>query len=610
LPRRALSGLAIALLILSSIGAALKIQPARAEGTIYIRADGSIDPPTAPISTADNVTYTLTDDINGSINVERDNIVVDGAGYTVTGSGSGNGTTLTDRSNVTVRNVTIKNFTCGIWLYSSSNNTVSGNNITNSDYNGVIIEHSSYNTFSGNKITNSVVYGVLIEHSSYNTFSRNNITANNDYGILFMHSSYNTVSGNNITNNYWSAWLSGSSNNTFSGNNIIANNDWGIVLMESSGNTMTGNKIADNIGGISLLSSQSNAISENNITNNYSDGIDLSDSSNNTFSGNNITNNNDYGISLFYSSNYNTINGNSIENSTHGIYVYESSNNTIIQNKIKASSFAGFRQESSSRNLIYHNSFVENAEQVSSDESVNAWDYGYPSGGNYWSTYVGVDLYNGPYQNETGQDGIGDTPYVIDENNVDKYPLMGPWTATGDNITVMPSSDLTITFGNVASEGITTANKTATGPEHPPRFKLKEQYYDVETTANYTGIIRLGIAYDSSNMTQEEEQALQLLHWNEPLGEWENITTHVDTENDMIYGETTSLSAFAVFSPFPWDVTGDNYVGIDDIFEVAMHFGAEAGDPNYDQLCDINKDNYIGIDDIFIAAQHFGEENP
>ncbi len=58
----------------------------------------------------------------------------------------------------------------------------------------------------------------------------------------------------------------------------------------------------------------------------------------------------------------------------------------------------------------------------------NAWDIGYPSGGNYWSDYNGSDLLSGPYQNETGGDGIGDTPYVIDVNNMDKYPLMEPWS--------------------------------------------------------------------------------------------------------------------------------------------------------------------------------------
>jgi hypothetical protein len=57
----------------------------------------------------------------------------------------------------------------------------------------------------------------------------------------------------------------------------------------------------------------------------------------------------------------------------------------------------------------------------------NIWDDGYPSGGNYWKDYTGVDLYNGPYQNETGSDGIGDTPYTIDANNTDRYPLMAPF---------------------------------------------------------------------------------------------------------------------------------------------------------------------------------------
>ncbi len=58
----------------------------------------------------------------------------------------------------------------------------------------------------------------------------------------------------------------------------------------------------------------------------------------------------------------------------------------------------------------------------------NVWDDGYPSGGNYWSDYACVDLYGGPYHNETGSDGIGDTLYVIDANNQDRYPLMGSFS--------------------------------------------------------------------------------------------------------------------------------------------------------------------------------------
>ena len=37
-------------------------------------------------------------------------------------------------------------------------------------------------------------------------------------------------------------------------------------------------------------------------------------------------------------------------------------------------------------------------------------------------------MFSGPYQNETGSDGIGDTPYVINADNIDNYPLVEPWS--------------------------------------------------------------------------------------------------------------------------------------------------------------------------------------
>jgi hypothetical protein len=40
--------------------------------------------------------------------------------------------------------------------------------------------------------------------------------------------------------------------------------------------------------------------------------------------------------------------------------------------------------------------------------------------GNYWSDY----LTKYPNASEVGNTGIGDTPYIIDANNVDNFPLM------------------------------------------------------------------------------------------------------------------------------------------------------------------------------------------
>ncbi len=78
--------MALSLFLIGVLALTFSIQPVKAEPvTIYIRADGSIDPPTANITSTDNVTYTLTgnittDGFNNGIVVERNNTVLDGAG--------------------------------------------------------------------------------------------------------------------------------------------------------------------------------------------------------------------------------------------------------------------------------------------------------------------------------------------------------------------------------------------------------------------------------------------------------------------------------------------------------------------------------------------------
>jgi len=334
--KKTASAIMLTLLLTSMLTLAFNIQPVKASGTIYIRADGSIDPSTAPISTVDNVTYTFTDNISEPLVVQRNNIIVDGANRTVQGSGSGAGINLTERSNVTIKNMEIKAFQYGIYLRSSLSNSISGNNITN-NWNGISLYVSSnYNGIFGNNIKTNTGWGIDLHSSSYNSIFENNIISNTNYGIYFESSSSNSISKNNIT---------------------------------------------DNWNGVHLyLYSDCNRIFRNSITANKKYGVYLSYSSNNSISGNNLTANLWCGVYLYLSSNY---------------------------------------------NRIYHNNFVNNTPyQADVYSSTSDWDNGYPSGGNYWSNYTGTDFHRGPYQNETGSDGIGDTAYIIDASNQDRYPLM------------------------------------------------------------------------------------------------------------------------------------------------------------------------------------------
>jgi parallel beta-helix repeat protein len=152
--------------------------------------------------------------------------------------------------------------------------------------------------------------------------------------------------------------------------------------------------------------------------------------------------------------NYNVVRGNYICNQTTYMYVLgaaiqlmQSSNDVVVGNTLTANEL-GVSLLGASSNLFYHNNFEGNTHQVyvRIDSTSNLWDNGYPDGGNYWDDYNGADSYSGPYQNVTGGDGIGDTPYIINNpvlddwesssiNNTDHYPFMSPLSngrITGD----------------------------------------------------------------------------------------------------------------------------------------------------------------------------------
>jgi parallel beta-helix repeat protein len=201
------------LLLTSMFILAFNVQPVNASATVYIRADGSIDPSTAPISSIDNVTYTFTSNINDSIVVERNNTVVDGAGYTVQGTWFTIGIDLSGRNNITIKNVEIKSFMIGIRLSQSSGNRIFGNNITANDECGIYFYQGSSNSISGNNITANNGFGIRLDYSSgNNTIFGNNITANNVFGIKLYFSSGNSIFHNNFINNAQQVYSTDSAN--------------------------------------------------------------------------------------------------------------------------------------------------------------------------------------------------------------------------------------------------------------------------------------------------------------------------------------------------------------------------------------------------------------
>ncbi|MCK4498809.1 right-handed parallel beta-helix repeat-containing protein, partial [Candidatus Bathyarchaeota archaeon] len=143
------------------------IRLVRSAGTVYIREDGSIDPPTATISTIDNITYTLTDNIIDSIVIERGDIILDGAGFMLEGDGTGSGVRQTGLNNITIRNLNINGFYFGIYLENASACSILNSNITANIYDGIYLLESPQNTISLNNVSSNGNDGIKLWNSSW-----------------------------------------------------------------------------------------------------------------------------------------------------------------------------------------------------------------------------------------------------------------------------------------------------------------------------------------------------------------------------------------------------------------------------------------------------------
>ena len=131
-----------------------------------------------------------------------------------------------------------------------------------------------------------------------------------------------------------------------------------------------------------------------------------------------------FGIGIYIWTPNNTITGCAVSDSIVGILLagdYNTLTNNYIAHNVKGIFFGVTPPENETLNIVISgNSFVENDEHFSGcvcegyniTEPIHTWDSG--EKGNYWSDYSGSD---------TDGNGIGDTPYVIDSQNQDRFPL-------------------------------------------------------------------------------------------------------------------------------------------------------------------------------------------
>jgi len=285
------------------------------------------------------------------------------------------------------------------------------------------------------------------------------------------------------------------------------------------------------------------------------------------------------------------VTGNSISDGFYQAYSESSgieldhSTNVIVAGNNISYTHIGIQVTGTNQSAIYHNNFIQNDSQAyQSNTSIN-WDNGYPSGGNYWSNYPGVDNCSGPQQNTCpSPDGIGDTPPSMDGGvSQDRYPLMKPFRAQTSD----PQFQQTLTFDGVivsVSGNFTpdTTSKTVNGT------------VSITVTNSTTGqtvfskIYTISVGYGSSSTARFVLTIPTSSSW---LGA--ACTVNISSNN-----------ASCSVSRDP-DVNHDGAINILDLVQLAFASGSSRGDAKYNASSDLNADGKINILDLVLTAINY-----
>ncbi|MBS7633514.1 right-handed parallel beta-helix repeat-containing protein [Candidatus Bathyarchaeota archaeon] len=353
--------------------------------------------------------------------------------------------------------------------------------------------------------------------------------------------------------------------------------------------------------GLYLLRSANITVSDSVISNNTY-GIWFSLSSSNLVS-NNLVTNNSYGFVLILFSNLNTIVRNIISGNIYGIRLdYISEQNTINGNTIKGN-HGGALFILSSNNYIYHNNFINNVAQVQvSGEFQNIWDDGYPSGGNHWGDHIPIDVLSGPFQNETGSDGIADVPFMIDVNNVDRYPIVAPWSPTAITAKVWIKPDV-LNLG--VKQGWVAVYVGFISDHSVGRINVSETM--VNGTLSAEPSLAVISDYDGDGKSD------LAIRFNRTLVK-EYIRSKGLTTGDIVFkvsgylfDRTPFVGYCAIKIRMCGDVNTDGVVDLKDVLVVKVAFGSYPAHPHWNDVADENEDGQIDLKDIYIVASNYGQ---
>jgi hypothetical protein len=156
------------------------------------------------------------------------------------------------------------------------------------------------------------------------------------------------------------------------------------------------------------------------------------------------------------------------------------------------------------------------------------------------------------------------------------YSPAGVPVPEGEDVTVTPDPNLSLTFEEVTEEGTATAEVTATPPAgFAPLPGIIGPYYNVEVTATFTGTVTVAIHYDDTGLSRRQERNLEM---------------------------ATSDGGYP-----RGDVNLDGRVNAADVRAVTASLWTRPGNPRWNPAADLDGDGRVSVVDLLIVIFHFGD---
>ncbi len=328
------------------------------------------------------------------------------------------------------------NITSNDVIFDGNGYTITGNGTGNGIYinnaRGVIVHNLNTRNFHN---------GIYLANSWGNNLANNTASSNNWHGIVLENSWNNNLANNTVSSNRESGfYLINSWNNSLAYNIAISNSQNGFYLINSWKNNL-GNNLTDNTA-----------------SSNDQSGIYLLDSWISNLANNTVSSNNQSGLYLVNSWNSNLANNTISSNNQSGVYLEDSWNSDVYNNVFNnTNNFQIIRSKNSKWNL---------------SKTPGRNIVGGPFlGGNFWANPMGTGF--SQTCTDADGDGICDSLYVLDGNNIDRLPLALwvsiPGTASTPVSTSTPTStsDSTSTVTPTSTTSTSTAIPTSTATSSP-----------------------------------------------------------------------------------------------------------------------------------------------